>query len=66
MSKRSAIFVGLVLLLAALPVAAADAVIQRGIDPWTTAPEMTYANFRDNPLPMGFFCSEFAGFDGQI
>lgn len=66
MSKRSAIFVGLVLLLAALPVAAADAVIQRGIDPWTTVPELTFASFRDNPLPAGFFCGDFSGFTGQI
>jgi hypothetical protein len=44
MSKRSAIFVGLVLLISALPATAADSVLYRGIDPWMTMPESTFAN----------------------
>jgi hypothetical protein len=66
MSKRSATLVGLVLLLAALPAAAADRVLYHGIDPWTTVPELTNANFGANPLPAGFFCMEFQGYTGKI
>jgi hypothetical protein len=66
MSKRSATLVGLALLLAALPAAAADRVLFRGIDPWTTVPELTFANFGASPLPAGFFCAEFQGFNGKI
>src|SRR4029077_14119635 len=66
MSTRSALLVALALLfLAALPVAAAEP-IQRGIDAWTTVPQGTYADLRDNPIPAGFFCREFAPFNGQI
>jgi hypothetical protein len=66
MTIRTAALVVLSLLLAALPAAAADSVIYRGIDPWTTVPEMTFANFHSNPLPAGFFCAAFPGFAGQI
>jgi hypothetical protein len=66
MSTRSTLLVALaVLFLAALPAAAAEP-IQRGIDAWTTVPEATYADLRNNPIPAGFFCKEFAGFSGHI
>lgn len=66
MSRRTAAFTVLALFLAALPAAAADRVIHRGIDPWTTVPEMTYMNFEVNPLPAGFFCAAFPGFTDMI
>ncbi len=66
MSRRTAAFTVLALFLTALPAAAADAVIHRGIDPWTTVPELTFANFHVNPLPAGFFCAAFPGFTDQI
>jgi len=66
MSKRSGALVALILVLGALPVVAAESVIRRGIDTWTTVPELTFASFASNPLPAGFFCAEFAGFTGQI
>jgi len=66
MSKRSVLLVGLALLLAALPVAAADSVIGRGIDTWTTVPELTFVSFTGNPLPAGFFCADFPGYTGQV
>jgi hypothetical protein len=66
MSKRSGFLVGLALLLATLPAAAADSVIGRGIDTWTTVPEFTFVSFTGNPLPAGFFCSEFPGYTGQV
>src|ERR1043166_1593525 len=66
MSRRTAAFAVLALFLAALPAAAADPVIQRGIDPWTTVPELTYANFEVNPIPAGFFCATYPGFTDQI
>src|SRR4029077_20095872 len=31
-----------------------------------TVPQGTYADLRDNPIPAGFFCREFAPFNGQI
>jgi hypothetical protein len=66
MSTRSTLFVALaVLLLAALPAAAAEPVY-RGTDAWTTVPVGTYADLRANPIPAGFFCAESPAFDGQI
>lgn len=66
MSRRTAAFTVLALFLAALPAAAADRVIHRGIDPWTTIPEFTYMNFHIYPIPAGFFCGAFPGFTDQI
>ncbi len=64
--KRSTILVALAILLAALPAAAADNVIGRGIDPWTTVPEGTYADLANNPIPAGFFCAQSQPFNGRI
>ena len=66
MRIRSTVFAVLALCLAALPAAAVDPVIQRGIDLWATVPEMTNANFHADPLPAGFFCADFQGYTGQI
>lgn len=66
MSMRRTAFVVLALFLAALPATAADSVIYRGIDTWTTVPELTYTDFQANPLPAGFFCAAFPGFTGRI
>jgi hypothetical protein len=66
MSTRSTLLVALaVLFLAALPAAAAEP-IQRGVDAWTTVPDLTFADLADNPLPAGFFCKDFPGFSGQL
>ncbi len=64
--KRSTILVALAILLAALPAAAADNVIGRGIDPWATVPEGTYADLANNPIPAGFFCAQSQSFNGRI
>ena len=65
---RSRFFGALVLLfLVALPVAAADRVIQNGIDLWTTPGDgRTVFDFSKNPIPAGFFCFNSAPFNGQI
>src|SRR5690349_4706266 len=66
MSTRSILLVALaVLFLAALPAAAIDSV-QPGVDAWTTVPEATFADLRNNPLPAGFFCKEFPAFTGRL
>ncbi len=64
--KRSTILVALAFLLAALPATAADNVIGRGIDPWTTIPEGTFTDLVDNPIPAGFFCAQSQPFNGRI
>ncbi|HVR99911.1 MAG TPA: hypothetical protein VMW27_25020, partial [Thermoanaerobaculia bacterium] len=64
--KRSTILVVLAVLLAALPAAAANDVIGRGIDPWATVPEGTFADLSDNPIPAGFFCARSQPFNGRI
>jgi hypothetical protein len=61
MSKRFLLVALAILFLAALPAAAADSIL-RGIDTWTTIPERTFADLRNNPIPAGFFCKEFPGF----
>ncbi len=64
--KRSTILVAMAILLAALPAAAADNVIGRGIDPWATVPEGTFADLTNNPIPAGFFCAQSQPFNGRI
>lgn len=56
-----------VLLLIALPIFAADQVIQSGIDPWRTPGNgKTFVDFSQNPIPAGFFCSKSAPFTGRV
>ena len=66
MKRFSALAVFALLVLAALPVAAADPVIHAGIDPWVTVPEGTRVDFQHNPLPKGFFCKSSPAFTGTI
>jgi hypothetical protein len=66
MRVRSTVLAVVALCLAALPAAAIDPVIQRGIDLWTTNPATTVVNFHADPLPAGFFCADFPGYTGQI
>ncbi|HVR99910.1 MAG TPA: hypothetical protein VMW27_25015 [Thermoanaerobaculia bacterium] len=64
--KRSTLLVALALLLAALPAAAANNMLGRGIDPWTTVPQGTFTDLRNNPIPAGFFCAQSQPFNGRI
>jgi len=46
---------------------AADPVITRGIDVFTTTDSgTTYYSFADNPIPKGFFCKRSAAFAGRV
>jgi hypothetical protein len=52
--------------LAALPLAA-DTVIQRGIDSFTTTADgRTFYDFKAEPIPAGFFCRSSAPFTGRV
>ena len=65
MRSRLGLFV--VLLLAALPMFAADRVIQSGIDPWRTPGDgSTFIDFSKTPIPAGFFCFKSAPFAGLM
>ena len=56
-----------VVLLAGLSPLAADTVIHRGIDSFTTiANGKTFYNFATNPIPAGFFCKSSAPFTGRV
>lgn len=55
------------LLLIALPVSAADRVVQSGVDLWYTPGDgTTFIDFSKNPIPAGFFCFNSAPFTGRI
>jgi hypothetical protein len=46
---------------------AADSLIRRGIDVFTTTDSgTTYYSFADNPIPKGFFCKRSAAFTGRV
>lgn len=46
---------------------AADPVVRRGIDVFTTTDSgTTYYSFADNPIPKGFFCKRSAAFTGRV
>ena len=56
-----------VLLLIALPMSAADQVIQSGIDIWRTPGNgTTFVDFLKEPIPAGFFCFKSKPFSGRI
>lgn len=68
MRNRGALFgvLAVVLLVGAAPLAA-DPVIQRGFDAFTTtANGKTFYDFAQNPIPAGFFCDKSAAFTGRI
>ena len=49
------------------PLAAADPVIERGIDAFVTKPDgRTYYDFSKNPIPAGFFCNSSKVFTGRV
>lgn len=66
--KQGTLFVALVvLLLVSSSSLAADPVIQRGIDAFTTTDNgKTFYDFAQNPIPAGFFCNKSAAFTGRI
>ncbi|HEV8579521.1 MAG TPA: hypothetical protein VGX68_10615 [Thermoanaerobaculia bacterium] len=67
--KRGILFVALavVLLAGTFPLAAADLVIRRGVDTFTTtASGKTFFDFADTPIPAGFFCKGAAPFTGRM
>lgn len=66
MTRSTALTAIALLLLVAIPAAAASPAIRAGIDPWRTVPEGTYSDFRENPLPAGFFCTASPAFTGRI
>lgn len=56
-----------VALLVGLSPLAADTVIHRGVDAFTTiADGNTYYDFAQNPIPAGFFCKSSAAFTGRM
>ncbi len=56
-----------VLLLAGISPLAAETVIQRGIDTFTTtASGGTFYDFAHSPIPAGFFCKRSATFTGRV
>lgn len=65
---RTRLFAALaLLLLIALPVSAADRVVQSGIDLWYTPGDgTTYIDFSQRPIPAGFFCFNSTPFAGRI
>jgi hypothetical protein len=62
------VFVALaVVLLVGRSPLAADPVIKRGIDAFTTtANGKTFFDFAHNPIPAGFFCNDSAAFTGRV
>jgi hypothetical protein len=66
--RNKGIFAALVAtLLFSLSPLAADPVIERGIDVFTTTDDgTTFYNFADNPIPAGFFCKRSAPFTGRV
>lgn len=64
MRKRTSILLALAV-LAVAPLAA-GAVIEPGIDLFTTPPGGSFYDFSRNPIPAGFFCEGSPAFDGRI
>lgn len=65
---RKAVLAALVLaFLLGLSPLAADPVVRRGIDVFTTTDDgTTFYSFADNPIPKGFFCKRSASFAGRL
>ncbi len=67
MRKRSVLAVLVVCLLFGLSPLAADPVIQRGTDVFTTpADGSTFYDFAQSPIPAGFFCKSSQPFAGRV
>jgi hypothetical protein len=66
-NKGSSLVAFTVTLLVGIPALAADTVIQRGIDVFTTTSDgSTYYSFAHNPIPAGFFCEKSEAFTGRV
>ena len=66
-NKASLLAALAVALLAGISPLAADPVIHRGIDAFTTtANGTTYYDFAKNPIPAGFFCKSSTVFTGRV
>lgn len=67
MRNRGIVAAVVVMVLCGLSPLAADPVIERGIDVFTTtANGKTLYNFAANPIPAGFFCKRSAPFTGRV
>jgi hypothetical protein len=65
--KKAVLAAVAVALLIGIGPLAADPVITRGIDVFTTTDSgTTYYSFADNPIPAGFFCKRSAPFAGRV
>jgi hypothetical protein len=65
--NRGILAVLVVAFLAGLSPLAADSVIQRGIDVFTTTADgTTFYDFAHNPIPAGFFCKSSKAFTGRV
>ena len=63
----TALAIALLAGLSPLAAMAADTVIHRGIDTFTTTDNgKTYYDFASNPIPAGFFCKSSAPFTGRM
>jgi len=66
-NKGSSLAALVVTLLVGIPPLAAETVIQRGIDVFTTSPDgSSYYDFAKNPIPAGFFCESSKAFTGRV
>ena len=66
MSKKSVLAVLVFSLLLGLSPLAAEPVIRRGIDVFTTVGRgRTFYDFAQNPIPAGFFCARSKAFTGR-
>jgi hypothetical protein len=66
MRNRGILLAVLAVVLLAAPLAA-DTVIHRGVDTFTTtANGKTFYSFAQNPIPAGFFCKSSAPFTGRV
>ncbi|MEA2602641.1 MAG: hypothetical protein QOF89_3633 [Acidobacteriota bacterium] len=67
MRNRGILLAALAVVLVAAPLAAAEPVIHRGVDTFTTiASGTTFYDFAQNPIPAGFFCKSSAAFTGRV
>src|SRR3954454_18729508 len=65
--NRGIWLVALAVVLLAAPLTAAETVIHRGIDTFTTtANGTTFYDFSQSPIPAGFFCKSSAAFTGRV
>src|SRR6185295_9102733 len=64
--NRGILLAALAVVLLAAPLAA-DSVIQRGVDTFTTiADGTTFYDFAQTPIPAGFFCKKSTPFTGRV